>query len=80
MADNRVDVLHMSVARGKLRSHRSLIQDTTRTPCVSSYAASPEEEKCVQVCALEKGDTWMTPYRQYIAMGFSQQSLERERG
>ena len=69
VADNRVDVLHISTTRGKLRSHRSLIQDTTRTPCISTYAASPEGEKCVQVCALEEGDTWMTPYRRYIADG-----------
>ncbi|XP_068498312.1 uncharacterized protein [Phaseolus vulgaris] len=69
MADNRVDVLHISAARGKPMSHRSLIQDTARTPCISTYAASPKEEKCVQVCALEERDTWMTPYRRYIADG-----------
>jgi len=28
-----------------------------------------EEEKQAQVCALEEGDTWMTPYRRYIADG-----------
>jgi len=67
--DNRVDVLHISAARGKPRSHRSLTQDTARTPRISAYAASPEEEKRVQVCALEEGDTWMTPYRRYIADG-----------
>jgi len=69
VADNRVDVLHISTTRGKPRSHRSLIQDTTRTPRISTYAASPEGEKCLQVCALEEGDTWMTPYRRYIADG-----------
>ncbi|XP_068486868.1 uncharacterized protein [Phaseolus vulgaris] len=69
MADNRVDVLHISATRGKPRSHRSLIQDTARTPRISTYAASPEGEKCIQVCALEEGDTWMTPYKQYIADG-----------
>jgi len=69
VADNRVDVLHISAARGKSRSHRSLIQDTARTPRISTCAASPEGEKCVQVCALEEGDTWMTPYRRYIAYG-----------
>jgi len=31
--------------------------------------ASPGEEKQTQVCALEEGDTWMTPYRRYIADG-----------
>jgi len=69
VADNRVDVLHISTAGGKPRSHRSLIQDTARTPRISTYAASPEGENCVQVCALEEGDTWMTPYRRYIADG-----------
>jgi len=69
VADNRVDILQISAARGKPRSHRSLIQDTARTPRISTYAASPEEEKCVQVCALKEGDTWMTPYRRYIADG-----------
>ncbi|XP_068502070.1 uncharacterized protein [Phaseolus vulgaris] len=69
VADNRVDVLHISAARGKPRSHRSLIQDTARTPRISTYAASSEGEKCAQVCALEEGDTWMTPYRRYIADG-----------
>ncbi|XP_068503883.1 uncharacterized protein [Phaseolus vulgaris] len=67
VADNRVDVLHVSTTRGKPRSHRSLSQDTMRAPCISTYATSPEEEKGVQVCALEEGDTWMTPYRRYLA-------------
>jgi len=69
VADNRVEVLHISTTRGKPRSHRSFSQDTTRAPCISTYATSPEEEKGVQVCALEEGDTWMTPYRQYLADG-----------
>jgi len=64
-----VNVLHISTARGKPRSHRSLIQDTARAPRISTYAASPEGEKGVHVCALEEGDTWMTPYRRYIANG-----------
>jgi len=69
VADNKVDVLHISAMRGKPRSHRSLIQDTARAPRVSAYAASPEEEKCVQVCVVEEGDTWMTPYKRYITNG-----------
>jgi len=69
VADNRVDVLHISTTRGKPRSHRSLIQDTARAPRISVYAASPEEEGGMQVCVLEKGDTWMTPYRRYIVDG-----------
>ncbi|XP_068500099.1 uncharacterized protein [Phaseolus vulgaris] len=63
VVDNRVDVLHVSTTRGKPRSHRSLSQDTAKAPCISTYAASPEEERGVRICALEEGDTWMTPYR-----------------
>ena len=51
VADNRVDVLHISATRGKPRNHRSLIQDTARAPRISTYAASPEGEKGVHVCA-----------------------------
>ena len=69
VADNRVDVLHIRTTRGKPRSHRSLIQDTARVPRVSVYPTSPEEEGRVRVCVLEEGDTWMTPYRRYIADG-----------
>jgi len=69
VADNRVDVLHINTARGKPRSHRSMIQDTARAPRISTYVASPKGEKCVQVCSLEECDTWMTPYRRYIADG-----------
>ncbi|XP_068476612.1 uncharacterized protein [Phaseolus vulgaris] len=69
IADNRVDALHVSRARGNPRNHRSLSQDTARAPCISTYAASPEEGKGVQVCALEEGDTWMTPYKRYLADG-----------
>jgi len=69
VVDNRVDVLHVSRARGNPRNHRSLSQDTARAPCISTYAASPEEGKGVQVCALEEGNTWMTPYRRYLADG-----------
>jgi len=69
VADNRVDVLHVSTTRGKLRSHRSLIQDTARAPCIRTYAASPGEGRSIQVCAVEEGDTWMTRYRQYLADG-----------
>ena len=69
MADNRVDVLHISTTRGKPRSHRSLIQDTARVPSVSVYVASPEEEGRVQVYILEEKDTWMTPYRRYLTDG-----------
>ena len=69
VADNRVDVLHVSTTRGKSKSHQSLIQDTARVASISVYSASPEEEDHMQVCVLEEGDTWMTPYRRYVADG-----------
>jgi len=69
VADNRVDVLHVSRARGNPRNHRSQSQDTARASCISTYAASPDEERGVQVCTLEEGDTWMTPYRRYLVDG-----------
>jgi len=67
--DNRVNVLHISTARGKPRSHHSLTQDTVKTPHISTYADTPEGGRHAQICALAKGDTWMTPYRRYLADG-----------
>ena len=69
VVDNRVDVLQISAFKGRSRSHRSLTQDTARAPNISVYLASPEGEDSMHVCALEDGDTWMTPYRRYIADG-----------
>jgi len=40
--DNRVDVLHISIVRGRPRSHRSLTQDTVKTPHISTYADTSE--------------------------------------
>jgi len=67
--DNRVDVLQISAFKRRPRSHRSLTQDTARAPSISVYPASLEEKDPMQVCVLEEGDTWMTPYRRYIADG-----------
>jgi len=57
VADNRVDVLHVSTTKGKPKSHQSLIQDTTRVPSISVYLASPKEEDRMQVCVLEERGT-----------------------
>ena len=67
--DNRVDVLHVSTARGRPRSHRSLTQDTVKTPHISIYADTPEGGRHTQIYALAEGDTWMTPYKRYLADG-----------
>ena len=40
-----------------------------KAPLISTYADAPEEGKHVQVCTLVEGDTWMTPYRRYLADG-----------
>ena len=69
VADNRVDVLQVSASKGRPERHRSLTQETARAPSVSVYAASPSKGDFMQVCALEEGDTWMTPYRCYLADG-----------
>ena len=66
--DNRVDVLQIYTSRGRPRSHSSLTQDTQRAPRISMFAGVPEEEQ-MQVCVLSKGDTWMTPYKRYLADG-----------
>ena len=61
VADNRVDVLQVSASKGRSEKHRSLTQETARAPSVSVYTTSPSEGDFMQVCALEEGDTWMTP-------------------
>ncbi|XP_068466384.1 uncharacterized protein [Phaseolus vulgaris] len=67
--DNRVDVLHISAARGRPRSHRSLTQDTLKAPHISVYTDTPEGGRRAQMHVLAEGDTWMTPYRRYLADG-----------
>ncbi|XP_068486807.1 uncharacterized protein [Phaseolus vulgaris] len=67
--DNRVDVLHISTARGRPRSHRSLTQGTVKIPHISTYVNTPEGGRHMQIYALAEGDTWMTPYRRYLEDG-----------
>ena len=67
--DNRADVLQICTSRGSPRSHRSLTQDTLKTPRINTYADTLEEGRQMQVCALAEGDTWMTPYKRYLADG-----------
>jgi len=69
VADNRVDVLQVSVSKRRPERHRSLTQETARALRVSVYTASPSEGDFMQVCSLEEGDTWMTPYIRYLADG-----------
>ena len=44
-----------------------MTQETRRTPSVSAYPVVEGEP--MQICIVEKGDTWMTPYRHYLADG-----------
>ena len=69
VADNRVSVLQINTFKGRARSHRSLTHDTLKAPSVSVYPVSPGGEDPMQVCVLEEGDTWMKPYRRYLADG-----------
>jgi len=53
--------------RGEVRSHQSLTQEMLRTPSVSAYPVSLGDP--MQGCVVEEGDTWMMPYRRYLADG-----------
>ena len=46
-----------------------MTQDMVKTPHISTYADTPEGGRHAQICALAMGDTWMTPYRRYLADG-----------
>ncbi|XP_068476551.1 uncharacterized protein [Phaseolus vulgaris] len=59
--------VRVSTARGRVRSHKSVTQETLRTPSVSAYPVVEGEP--MQICIVEEGDTWMTPYRRYLADG-----------
>ena len=69
VADNMVSDHQISTFRERARSHQLLTQETLRTPRVSAYSVSLEEGDPMQVCVVEEGDTWMTPYRRYLADG-----------
>ena len=69
VADNKVSILQIGMFKGRARSHRSLTQDTLKTFSVNVYPISLGGEDPLQVCVLEEGDTWMTPYRRYLADG-----------
>ena len=58
--DSTLKVQQISTSEGVKRSHRSLTQETLKTPRISTYALLGEES--MQVCLVEGGETWMTPY------------------
>jgi len=69
VADNMVGIHQISTFRGRVRSHRSLTQETLRTPSVSVYPVPLGEGDPMQVCTIEEGDMWMTP-REGVATSF----------
>jgi len=60
-----VGVHQINTTKGRARSHRSLTQETLKTPRVSIYPVLGEES--MQVFLFEGGETWMTPYKRYLA-------------
>jgi len=66
-ADNLVEVHQVSTSRGLARSHRSLTQETLQTPKISTYPILGEES--MQIYLVKGGETWLTPYKRYLADG-----------
>ena len=66
-ADNWVVVHQVNTTRGGAMSHRSLTQETLQTPKIGIYPVLGEE--AMQVCLVEGGETWMTPYKRYLTDG-----------
>jgi len=62
-----VEVHQVSTSREGTRSHRSLTQETLKTPRISTYPVLGEES--LQVYLVEGGETWMTPYKCYMVDG-----------
>ena len=64
MADHQVLHVCRSTER-TARGHRSLTQETLRTPRVRERPV--EEVRTMRVCAIHEPDTWITPYQRYLA-------------
>jgi len=62
--DNMAEVQHISASERMRRSHRSLTQETTKTPRISRYPVAGEI--VLQVHQVESGETWMTAYQRYL--------------
>ena len=65
--NNMAEVQQIDTLEGVKRSHRSLTQETLKTPRISVYPVA--RERSLQVCLVEAGETWMTPYQRYLADG-----------
>ena len=64
VADHQVLQICRSMER-LARSHRSLTQETLRTPRVRAHPVG--EAKMTQICAIHEPDIWITPYQRYMA-------------
>jgi len=61
------EVQQVNVLEGGRRGHRLLTQETLRVHKISAYDLSVGESS--DVCLVDVGETWMTPYRRYLADG-----------
>ena len=62
---NMAEIQQINTSKGVRKSHRSLTQEMLKTPRVSVYPVAGE--RSLQVCLVEVGETWMTPYQRYLA-------------
>ena len=63
--NNVAEVQQVSTSEGIRRSHRSLTQETVKTPKISKYPVVGETAS--QIYQVESGETWMTAYQRYLA-------------
>jgi len=61
------EVQQVSVSEGERRGHRSLTHEMLRAPRISTYDLLKRDS--LHVYLVDKGETWMTPYRRYLADG-----------
>jgi len=60
-----IEVQQINTTEGVMRSHRSLTQETLKTPRIRAYNLSREES--LHICLIEEDETWITLYRHYLA-------------
>jgi len=65
--DNVAEVQQVGTSEGMKRVHRSLTQETVKTPSISRYPITKEISS--RIYQVESGETWMTPYKGYLADG-----------
>jgi len=63
--NNGAEVQQVNTSEGTRRSHRSLTQETVRTPRISRYPVVGEIAP--QVHQVEPEETWMMAYQRYLA-------------